>query len=323
MDRAYCISLKREVTAKEVVDLYRQNVITKKDDFACLDASCRARYVCANLGRKTYKVDHYFKTAHRSERHFPGCSFEPKYVVPTQNILGKGRRERSFIADTTEVVFEAKRRKGYFGVPVRTRKFPADEIVSLRYVSNRPSGVSSGVANPKCYSIETLLNGGWSLCRGLVIDGNSGTIKSAFVPVDNQSPDVFRRFIYCGLAVNIDICEKYTYFKFGRCFSAPHNGAPVIVRLLGSAVSESVSQTRAYYRALLERLLAVAKVVSKRPENQFFLYAFGVPKYDELDGVWNIDIESLDHIYMEGRCHRSELIANIYSDPELNDHYFV
>lgn len=323
MDRAYCISLKREVSAKEVVELYRQQIITKKDDFACLDASCRARYVCANLGRKIYKVDHYFKTARRSERHFPGCSFEPKYSVPTLNVLAKGRRERSSIADTAEVVFEAKRRKGYFGVPSRIRQFPTDDIVSLRYVSNRPSGKGFGVANPKCYSIETLLNGGWSLCRGLVIDGNSGTIKSSFVPVDNQSPDIYRRYIYCGLAVNIDSCEKYTYFKFGRCFSVPHNGAPVVVRLLAATVSESVGQARAYYRVLLDRLLAVAKVVSKRPENQFFLYAFGVPKYDDSNGVWNIDIESIDHIYMEGRCYRSELIANIYRDPELNYHYFV
>lgn len=323
MDRAYCISLNKEVTAKEVVELYRQNVITKKDDFACLDASCRARYVCANLGRRTYKVDHYFKTARRTEGHYPGCSFEPKYTVPTLNVLGGGRRERSLIADATEIVFETKRRKGYFEVPVHRRRFPADDIVNLRYVSNRPSGESSGVANPKCYSIETLLNSGWSLRRGLVIDGNSGTIKSAFVPVDNQSPDVYRRFIYCGLAISIDSCEKYIYFKFGRCFPVPHHGAPVFVRLLANTVFESVNQARAYYRVLLERLLAVAKFVSKRPENQFFLYVFGIPKYDESSGVWNIDVESLDHIYMEGRCHRSDLIANIYRDPELNDHYFV
>jgi len=92
---------------------------------------------------------------------------------------------------------------------------------------------------------------------------------------------------------------------------------------LATTVSESVNQARAYYRGLLERLLAVAKIVDKRPENQIFLYVFGVPKYDEADGVWNIDIDSLDHIYMEGRCHRSDLIANIYRDPELNDHYFV
>lgn len=323
MDRAYCVSLNKEVTAKEVVELYRQNIITKKDDFACLDASCRARYVCANLGRKTYKVDHYFKTARRTEGHYPGCSFEPKYTVPALNILGRGKRERSFIADATEIVFEAKRRKGYFEVPVRIRKFPADDIVNLRYMSNGPSDEVSGVANPKCYSIETLLNSGWSLRRGLVIDGNSGTIKSAFVPVDNQSPDVYRRFIYCGLAVSIDSCEKYICFKFGRCFSVPSNGAPIVVRLLATTVSGSVNQVRAYYRGLLERLLAVAKIVGKRPENQIFLYAFGVPKYDEADGVWNIDIDSLDHIYMEGRCHRSDLIANIYRDPELNDHYFV
>ncbi|MNF09306.1 hypothetical protein D3C80_2099400 [compost metagenome] len=63
--------------------------------------------------------------------------------------------------------------------------------------------------------------------------------------------------------------------------------------------------------------------MSKRPENQFFLYVFGVPKYDESSGVWNVDVESLDHIYMESRCHRSELIANTYRDPELNVHYFV
>ncbi|MCY1463274.1 hypothetical protein D9M71_811450 [compost metagenome] len=89
MGRAYCISLKREVSAKEAVELYRQQVLTKKDDFACLDSSCRARYVCANLGRTTYKVDHYFKTAHGTERHFPGCSFEPKYVAPALSLLGK------------------------------------------------------------------------------------------------------------------------------------------------------------------------------------------------------------------------------------------
>lgn len=323
MDRAYCISLKREVAAKEVVELYRQGVITKKDDFACLDPSCRARYVCANLGRKTYKVDHYFKTARRSDGHFSGCSFEPRYVVPTFNVLRDGRRERSSIADTVEIVFETKRRKGYFGVPVLIRKFPADDIVSLRYVSNRPSGETLGVANPKCYSIETLLSSGWSLNRGLVVDGNLGTIKSAFVPVDNQSPDTYRRFVYCGLAVNIGACENYTYFKFGRCFSVPSNGAPVVVRLLATTVSESINQARAYYRGLLERLLTVAKIVGKRPENQIFLYAFGVPKYDGANGVWNIDIDSLDHIYMEGRCHRSDLIANIYRDPELNNHYFV
>lgn len=323
MDRAYCISLKREVSAKEAVELYRQQVITRKDDFACLDSVCRARYVCANLGRSTYKVDHYFKTARGSERHFPGCSFEPKYVAPTFTLSGKARRERASITDATEIVFETKRRKGYFDVPARVHNFPTDNIVSLRYVARGRSEGSSGVANPKCYSIETLLNGGWSLGRGLVIDGNSGTIRSAFVPIDNQSPNIYRSFVYCGLATNVDACEKYTYFKFGRGFSLPHKGSHVVVRLLESAVSDSIKQAPSYYKMLLEKILKVAKGVSRRPSEPFFLYVLGVPKYDQFQGVWNIDVESLDHIYMEMRCRRSDLIANIYRDPDLNGHYFV
>lgn len=323
MDRAYCISLKREVCAKEAVELFSQQVITKKDDFACLDSTCRARYVCANLGRSIYKVDHYFKTARGSERHFPGCSFEPKYVAPVLTLSGKGRRERASITDATEIVFETKRRRGYFGVPSRAGNFPIDNVINLRYMSQGwPVGIS-GVANPKCYSIEALLNGGWPLGRGLAIDGNSGTVKSLFVPIDNQSPNIYRRYVYCGLAVNVDTCDKYFHFNFGRCFSVPHKGAHVSVRLLVGAVSDSIKQAPSYYKLPLEKILKVAKGVSKRPAEPFFMYVLGVPKYDQSQGVWRIDVESLDHIYMEMRCRRSDLIANIYRDPDLNEHYFV
>lgn len=193
MDRAYCVSLQREVEINEAGELYRQGLIADRGDFACLDSECRAGYVCVNLGKSTYKVSPHFKTAINAERsHIDGCAYEVECKTPVAMKMGRARKPRLSISDDAEIIFESARPKKYFTVPGKFNGVSIDITKPLKYIPNGCSETNSGAVNPKCYSIENLLNGGWYIRQRLVLDGHSGTVKSTIIPVDNNIPDMYR-----------------------------------------------------------------------------------------------------------------------------------
>lgn len=324
MDRAYCVSLQREVEINEVGELYRQGLIAGRGDFACLDPECRAGYVCVNLGKSTFKVSPHFKTAINSERgHVDGCAYEVECKNPVAIKVGREKRSRLSISDDAEIVFESIRPKKYFTVPGKFNGVEIDETKPLKYLPNGYSESNSGASNPKCYSIENLLNGEWHSRHRLVLDGHSGTIKSSFIPVDNNVPDMYRRYIYCGLAKNIVTDDEYYTFRFGRSFSVRSRLVDIYVKVARSAISASLETKSPYYRRLIEKVVAAAKTAERYPNNPFFLYVLGCPKLDKDLDAYVLVVDNLDHFFIESRCDRQLLISPKYSDWEENQHYFV
>ena len=324
MDRAYCLSLEREVEISEVIELYRQGIITSKGDFACLDPECRTAYVCVNLGKPIFKISPHFKTAIKAERgHADSCSYEIQHKVSVPIESGRLIKPRNLIDSDTEIVFTNSRPKKYFVVPGNFKGMTIDITCPLRYIPAGFSGMTSEAANPKCYAIENLLNGGWGGERKLVLDGNSGTIKSTFIPIDNNIPDMHRRYIYCGLAKFIVSDDDCYTFKFGRSFRAEGRLADVFVKFALRAIDTTRETKYPYYRLLIDRVLEAARSAVKYPNNPLFLYVLGCPKLtDDLES-YIFEVDNLDHFYIESRCYRQLLISPAYSDWERNQHYFV
>lgn len=323
MDRAYCISLQREVEINEVIELYRRGVISEKSDFACLDPKCRASYICINLGKRTYKVKPHFKTAiYPLRNHVEGCAYEVEDKNPLVMETGKAKKPRLPIGDDAEIIFLNSRPKNYFVMPSSNYGGKIDVARKLRYLSGGPSEPNSVSANPKCYSVEGLLNGGWKSKQKIVLDGCSGTIKSIIVPIDNNKPDEYRRFVYCGLAMCVPSDDEFFTFKFGRSFFVGSRMVDVYLKLANSAISASLESKSPYYRELVERIMKAAKNIDRYPNNPFFLYALGLPRLDGESGAFVIKVDNLDCFYIETSCNRSLLISPVYSDWEKNMHYF-
>lgn len=324
MDRAYCVSLQREVEINEVGELYRQGLIAGRGDFACLDPECRADYVCVNLGKSVFKVSPHFKTAINAERsHVEGCAYEVECKNPVAIKVGRSRRPRLSISVHTEIIFEIARPKKYFTVPGKFNGVGIDVTKPLKYIPSGCSEKNSGAANPKCYSVENLLNGGWSSRQSLVLDGHSGTVKSAFVSIDNNIPDMYRRYIYCGLAKCVVSDDGYYTFRFGRSFSAESRLVDVYVKVAHPVISASLETKSPYYRGLIEKIMLAARSAERYPNNPFFLYVLGCPKVDRGLCGYVLVVDNLDHFYIESRCDRHLLISSIYSDWEVNQHYFA
>ncbi|WP_348748393.1 hypothetical protein [Pseudomonas rhodesiae] len=323
MDRAYCVSLQREVEVNEAGELYRQGLIEGRGDFACLDPECRAGYVCVNLGKSTFKVSPHFKTAINAERgHIDGCAYEVEYKNPIEIKVGRLRKSRLSILDDAEIVFESVRPKNYFTVPAKLNVVGLETTVPLRYIPSGCSEINSQAANPKCYSVENLLNGGWHSKQKLVLDGHSGTVKSVIVPIDNNMPDMYRRYIYCGLAKSIVSDDECYMFRFGRSFCVENRLVDVYVKIAMPAISASIETKSPYYRGLIDRVIAVAKNAEKYPNNPFFMYVLGCPRPSKDLNGYVFFVDNLDHFFIESHCYRQLIISPIYSDWEVNQHYF-
>jgi len=322
MDKAYCISLGKIVTIDEAIELFRNGQISRQDDFACNDPGCRADYICVNLGKTTYKVFPYFRTADNPVRkHVDWCKNAVKEKLP-QVLDGPPRRPRQSIGDA-EIVFENSRPSGYFDVPIPGFDNGVSGEGKVRYVSSEESTSELRAANPKCYSVERVLNGGWGSNQKLSLDGHSGTIKSVIKPVDSYTPDYFRRFIYCGLAKVSDPEDGYFTFKFGRSFVAGANALDVYIRLEQSALTSLIPSKSLYYKDLIRKIMDAAKKMDRYPENPFFFYALGLPRIDAISNAYYINVDNLDHFYVESACSRPLLISSEYSNWERNEHYFL
>ena len=304
--------------------MYQQGLIIDRWDFACLDPQCRASYVCVNLGKSTYKVTPHFKTAINAERsHVDGCAYEVEYKNPVAMRVGRERKPRLSISDDAEIIFESARPKKYFTVPGGFNGVSIDITKPLKYIPNGCSGINSGAASPKCYSIENLLNGGWDSRQRLVLDGQSGTVKSTFVPVDGNIPDMYRRYIYCGLAKHVISDDEFHIFRFGRSFSIGARLVDVHVKVAHSAISASLKTKSPYYRELIEKLMVAVKFAGRYPNNPFFLYVLGYPNLDKKLDSFVFVVDNLDHFFIESRCVHNFLISPIYTDWEENQHYFA
>lgn len=324
MDRAYCVSLKREVEINEAGELYRKGLIDGSRDFACLDPECRADYVCVNLGKSTFKVGPHFKTAINAKRgHVDGCAYEVECKNPTTVKSGRSRRPRLSISGDAEIIFESARPKKYFTVPGKFNGMGIDTTKLLKYIPSGFSETNSGATNPKCYSVENLLNGGWQRQQKLVLDGHSGTVKSTFVPIDNNTPDMYRRYIYCGLAKSIVSDDDYYTFRFGRSFRFGTRLVDVYVKVALPAISASLETKSPYYRGLIDRVLEAARSAEKHPKNPFFFYVLGHPRLNKDSCGYTFTVDNLDHFYIESRCYRHLLISQTYSNWEENQHYFA
>ncbi|HIQ45415.1 MAG TPA: hypothetical protein EYH47_21985 [Pseudomonas oleovorans] len=322
MDKAYCISLGKVVTIDEAIELFRNGEISRQDDFACNDPECRADYICINLGKTTYKVFPYFRTADNPARkHVEGCKNAVKEKLP-QVVVGPPRRPRHPIEDA-EIVFENSRPPGYFDVPIPWSDDGVSREGTTRYVSSGESTSESRAANSKCYSVERVLNGGWGSSQRLSLDGHSGTIKSVFKPIDSYAPDSYRRFIYCGLAKISGSEDGFFTFKFGRSFAVGVNVLDVYIRLEQSALTSLMSSKSLYYKDLIQKIVDAARKMERYPKNPFFCYALGLPRIDAIPGIYCIDVNNLDHFYIESVCSRPSLIGSEYSDWERNEHYFI
>ncbi|WP_144401176.1 hypothetical protein [Pseudomonas lurida] len=324
MDRAYCVSLQREVEVSEAGELYRQGLIEGRGDFACLDPECRAGYVCVNLGKSKFKISPHFKTAINSVRgHIAGCAYEVECKNPVEIKTGRSRRPRHSMRDDAEIVFESTRPKNYFTVPAKLNVVGIDATKLLRYIPSGFSETKSAAANQKCYSVESLLNGGWRNNQRLVLDGHDGTVKSVLVPIDNNMPDMYRRYIYCGLAKSIVSDDECYMFRFGRSFGVRGRLVDVYVKVALPTINASLETKSPYYRGLIDRVITVARNAEKYPNNPFFLYVLGCPKFSKALNGYIFDVDNLDHFYIESYCSRSHLISPKYSDWEVNQHYFV
>lgn len=324
MDKAYCVSLKRVVSIDEALELFRGGVIPGANDFACLDPHCRADYICINLGKTSFKVPPYFRTSDNPNRkHVEGCEFVVKEKGPPQVVVGPLRKSRHAIDDDAEIVFENSRPFGYFTVPA---PWPGGVVLGeskLRYIASGEAESKSKAVLQKCYSVERVLNAGWSPNKKIYLDGHSETIRSVFKAVDNYQPDVFRRFIYCGLARVSGFEDGCHVFKVGRSFSFGLDIVDVYVRLDQSALKVLMSTRSMYYRDLAQRLGGVLRNIQRYPKNPFFIYALGLPKLDTVAKAYYINVSNIDHFYMESFCRRQSLISPEYSDWERNVHYFV
>lgn len=322
MDKAYCISLGKVVTIDEAIELFRNGKISRQDDFACNDPGCRADYICINLGKTTYKVFPYFRTADNPTRkHVDWCKNAVKEKLP-QVVAGPPRKPRHSFEDA-EIVFENSRPSGYFDVPI---PWPDDEVSregKVRYVSSGESTLESKAANLKCYSVERVLNGGWGSNHKISLDGHSGTIKSVIKPIDNYTPDSFRRFIYCGLAKVSDSEDGFFTFKFGRSFVGRANPLDVYIRLEQSALIALIPSKSLYYKDLIQKVMDAARKIGRYPKNPFFIYGLGVPRIDANSNAYYLNVDNLDHFYIESVCSRPLLISSEYSDWERNEHYFM
>jgi len=324
MDRAYCVSLQREVGINEVGELYRQGLIADRGDFACLDPKCRAGYVCVNLGKSTFKVSPHFKTAINADRsHADGCAYEVECKIPVAIEMGRPRKPRLSITADCEIIFGNARPKKYFAVPGKFNGMRIDVTSPLKYIPSGYSETSSGAANPKCYSIENLLNGGWDSRQKIVLDGYSGVVKSTFVPIDNNVPDMYRRYIYCGLAKSTVSDDKYYTFRFGRSFSDGVRLVDVYLKIAQPIISASFETRSPYYRELIDRVITAARESGKYPNNPLFLYALGCPKLDKELGGFVLVVENLDHFYIASRGDRQGVVSPVYSNLEVNQHYFA
>lgn len=324
MDRAYCVSLQREVEINEVIELYQRGLIADKGDFACLDQNCRAGYVCVNLGKSTFKVTPHFKTAINAERsHAAGCAYEVECKVSVAVEVGRSRKPRLSISDDAEIIFGNARPKKYFTVPGKFDGVAIDITNPLKYIPSGCSEMNSGAANPKCYSIENLLNGGWNSTRKLILDGCSGVVKSTFVPIDNNVPDMYRRYIYCGLAKSIASDDKYYTFRFGRSLSDGVRLFDVYLKIAQPVISSSLETKSPYYRELINRVMIAARNSERYPNNPLFLYALGCPRLDKKLGGYVLVVENLDHFYIKSSGDRQSFVSPVYSDWEVNQHYFA
>lgn len=323
MDRAYCISLERDVSIDEAIGLYARGDISRKDDFACLDPGCRADYICINLGNPTFKVSPYFRTAENAKRkHVDGCSFAIEERNDTDLVVGPVRRPRLAINDDVEILFMNARPKGYFYV---LRPYLGGGVINggkLRYIPSGHSSSNSGASNPKCYSIERILNGGWGVGRKIVLDGVSDTIRNMVRPVDAYRPDSGGRYIYCGLAKCSGVEEGFCVFKFGRSFLFGVDVVDVYLKLSQSAIDLLVKPRSIYYKELAGRIMGAARNIERYPNNPLFIYALGLPVFDVESNSYVISVDNIDHFYIESRCGCPMLVASEYSDWEKNMHYF-
>ncbi|WP_445177704.1 hypothetical protein [Pseudomonas sp. McL0111] len=324
MDRAYCVSLKRDVGVGEAIELFRHGSISSKHDFACLDPKCRASYVCINLGKVKYSVSPYFRTADSSGgKHASECVYEVEDKNPKPIMTNKLKEERHPIEEMPEIMFMLTRRSGFFKVPA---PWLVDELNITKKFKYIPAGQSLsrlGAANPKCYSIDSLLGMSRDGRRRVSIDGHSDVVRSLIVPVDKNNPDMYRRYIYCGLAIQIESEDEFITFKFGRPFSINERMYDVQVKLAESTITAIGASTSNYYRDLIGRLLAPSRLLEINPEAPLFIYALGTPRFDSALDSFVVKVDSLDHFYAESTCSSKGFISSEYYERDRNRHYFV
>lgn len=324
MDRAYCVSLKRDVGVVEAIELFQRGSISSKHDFACLDPKCRANYICINLGKVNYSVSPYFRTADNyGGKHVSECVYEVEDKNPKPMLTNKQKKERHPIEEMPEIMFMLTRRSDFFKIPA---SMSVDDLNATKKIKYLPAGQSVfrlRAINPKCYSIDSLLGMSRDGRRKVSIDGHSDVIRSLVLPVDKNKPDMYRRYIYCGLAIQIESEDEFITFKFGRPFSIGERMYDVQVKLAESTIASLGPSKSNYYRDLVRRLLAPSRLLEINPVAPLFIYALGTPRFDSALDSFVLRVDSLDHFYAENTCSSNGFISSEYYDRDKNLHYFV
>ncbi|WP_095152345.1 hypothetical protein [Pseudomonas sp. Irchel s3b5] len=322
MDRVFCISLDREVSALEAEKYYKQGVITHKNDFACLDEKCRAEYTFVNIENKKPKVPPYFRTAKKSSKpHIKGCkhNIEEKKVgvIPTD----KPRQSRNILSDESNYIFNTSRSSGFFTRTIETPLSPSDfdEATDIRKLKPTSTDqVSNKPTNNNIYSISDLLHRVRSKYKELFINGRAVTLNTFLRIIDNNLPEKKDGLIYCGLGEVIGSTDNLL-IRFCRGFRIGGDIYRVLIDI-DNALLLKDQRKLLYYNQMLENTNIELAKTYKSSSKTAFIYVYGIP--EKIKGTKNYIIKatSLDMCLIEHKCSNTHLFPRHIYDIEENKH---
>ncbi|WP_457266388.1 hypothetical protein [Pseudomonas sp. P5_C3] len=324
MDRVFCISLDRETTVLEAEKLYRQGIITHKNDFACLDEKCRAEYTFININNKKPKVPPYFRTAKKSSKpHVKGCKHnieEKKIGVITTD---KPRQSRGVLSDESNYIFNTSRPSGFFTRTVEIPLSPSnfDETTNIRKLNSiNTEQASNKPTNNNIYSIHDLLHRVRGKHQELFINGRLVTLNTFLRIIDNNLPEKKDGLIYCGLAEVVSSTQENLLLRFCRGFRIGGEIYGVLIDIDNALLLKDQSKLL-YYNQMLEKTNIELAKIYKSKSKTAFIYVYGIPEKTKGTKNYIIKATSLDMCLIEHACSNTHLVPRHIYDLEENKHF--
>lgn len=322
MDRVFCVSLGKEISALDAERYYRQGIISK-NDFACRDENCRAEYTFVNIDNKKPKVLPYFRTAKNTSRpHIKGCKHdieEKKVLIVSSD---KPKQSRGALPDKTNYIFNTKRPARFFTRYIETPISPLhlDQTAFIRTInSTNTAHPPLKATNNNIYSIEDLLKKIPSKGQELFINGRTTSLSSLLRVVDNNLPEKKDGLIYCGLGEVISSSQGSLKLKFCRSFKIGSQIYDLLIDI--DRALFSIEQNKFfYYRQTLEKTNIELAKISKSKNKTGFIYVYGTPKKIKGTRSFVINATSLDMCLLESSCSNKHLFARHIYDIEENKH---
>ncbi|MFJ4457191.1 hypothetical protein ACIP1G_25340 [Pseudomonas sp. NPDC089392] len=322
MDRAFCVSLNKEITALDAEKHYRQGVITKKNDFACPDVKCRAEYIFVNIDNKKPKVPPYFRTAKKTSKpHISGCKHDTEEKKVFVICSATPRQPRGALSENSNYIFNTNRPDRFFTRHIETSiSFLHLDHTTIIRTTNSTSDEHPAIkaTNINIYSIENLLKKNLKKDQEIVINGRTVSLGSFLKVVDNNLPEKKDGLIYCGLGQVIGSIGESLKIKFCRGFNIGGE-----IYNLTAIIDNSIFSTKSfYYKQVLEQTNAELAKIYKSNNRTAFIYVYGIPK--KIKGTRNyiINVTSLDMCLIESACSNKHLFPLYIYDLEKSKHLF-